>query len=312
MGVSSLSGFHVSTESIVSTASSLGPVKGPRPLVHGLRKRLWEFEKYNTSKSNDTLRETTKAFRRYLERNIHFLDEESEYKKVDVIYAYPERAIAQFNRDKNLRLPIVSVGLESIDHNEERLRYTPMVSFSTVWDEKERRAIRIAQFLPKQVEIYYSLNIWTKYQEDLNQILEAVELEFQPHLELSTKYADNVKFFIDNREDLTDVVVQSGEQRILRFAFTIKCETYIPHKSYRVTNTGQIEEWHTEFIVTKHETNSLGVVNDSQAPGGGVESDGDPTEIFTFLALDVDLQGAPEPDPRDRMLLETGDQLIVE
>lgn len=196
----------------------------------------------------ETIRETVRALQEHFDNNIEILLKTNETQKVDCIPGNQERVIAWLReKDRNLRLPLLSVVFNNIDQDDSRQKYGQLLSHDKEWDPESRRAIRIISFAPKQTNVEVSLHIWSKYQDDLMQIAEQIELYFRPHLQLKTKYANNSKYFIQGTNDDSVNITDDGNNRILRRTYSLVCETYTIPQKFRITSSGEIEEYNVEL-----------------------------------------------------------------
>jgi len=170
---------------------------------------------------------------------------------VPCINANPERTVAKLYQDNNIILPVITVGHLTSTDNEERRRPHDLLVNESHWDEQRRRAFRVISFAPRAINITYDINIWTKYNEDMDQLAEQVRLVFSPDLKVVTKYTNSTAAFITDETNDSVLVVGDREDRIIRRKFEINVEGYIPYPRYLISSTGEITEFNTEFdIVT--------------------------------------------------------------
>ena len=170
---------------------------------------------------------------------------------VPCINANPERTVAKLYQDNNIILPVITVGHLTSTDNEERRRPHDLLVNESHWDEQRRRAFRVISFAPRAINITYDINIWTKYNEDLDQLAEQIRLVFSPDLKVVTKYTNSTAAFITDETNDSVLVVGDREDRIIRRKFEINVEGYIPYPRYLISSTGEITEFNTEFdIVT--------------------------------------------------------------
>tara|TARA_R100001143_G_C3356235_1_gene132509 strand:+ start:1081 stop:1830 length:750 start_codon:yes stop_codon:yes gene_type:complete len=170
---------------------------------------------------------------------------------VPCINANPERTVAKLYQDNNIILPVITVGHLTSTDNEERRRPHDLLVNESHWDEQRRRAFRVISFAPRAINITYDINIWTKYNEDMDQLAEQIRLVFSPDLKVVTKYTNSTAAFITDETNDSVLVVGDREDRIIRRKFEINVEGYIPYPRYLISSTGEITEFNTEFdIVT--------------------------------------------------------------
>ena len=102
------------------------------------RQKIVEFEKSTPTPKADFYREYT-TFIIDKMKSVQYTDSENKTHDVDAFFANPERAIAKIKEDRNLKLPLVSVGIDDIDEDSERRRASHNIEISTVWDTKEEQ-----------------------------------------------------------------------------------------------------------------------------------------------------------------------------
>ena len=202
------------------------------------RKKIQEFELIAPVEKSDFYREYTKFIIDKM-NTINIVDSEGKAVDVNAFFANPERAIAKIKEDRNLVLPIISVSIDDVDEDTERRKTATNIEVTTMWDVKERRAKRVISKAAKPVNLSFTINIWSKYREDLNQILETVLKMFNPSLDFKTKHSTNTKAFIEQITDSSVNSVGDREDRIVRKMIVITAEAYLPNP--KVTNTGEIE-----------------------------------------------------------------------
>lgn len=165
------------------------------------------------------------------------------------INATAERAVAKMFQDNNIILPIVTISQTTSIDDEKRRRTKDLILNESYWDEKRKRAFRVISLAPRALTVSYELNIWTKYTEDMDQIIEQVRLLFSPSMNVVTKYTNSTAAFLVNEENDSVLVVGDREDRVIRRRFEISVEGYIPYPKYLVTSTGEITEFNTEVKV---------------------------------------------------------------
>jgi len=170
-------------------------------------------------------------------------------REVPVVFASPERAIAKFNDEATTELPIISVGFDGISVDTQRRRPSFNILDSKVWDKEKRRAIRVYALAPVAADLRYSINLWAKYVEDMNQLTEQVMLKFNPSVVIDTTFGDGFEILIDDVSDLSDLTPGDRQDRIIRRSVKVTAKGYIPSTTYRFTETGEIEEFNIEAEV---------------------------------------------------------------
>ena len=168
--------------------------------------------------------------------------EEKANQDISVFYSHPERAVAKIHEDRNLVLPVISVALDDIDEDPDRRRTDINLVIDTVWDKAAQRAKRIVSTAPKPVRLSLMIHVWAKYVEDMNQIMESLQLMFNPAMDMVTKYSEVTQAYISGISDNSSVVVGDREDRVIRKSVQITADTYIPNKKFLYTSTGKIKE----------------------------------------------------------------------
>lgn len=182
--------------------------------------------------------------------NTYYIDKDNNSVKIKCYHANQERAIAKATVGNNITLPVITVGEQSSENDDDRRRYSPMLMHETRWDAKKSRAIRILSLVPRPVNIFYKINIWSKYKQDMDQIREAIYYLFNPELEIDLKNNHATKSFITEESDDSEIVAGDTQDRIIKKSITIVVETYIPGPRFLYTSTGKIEELHFDFELT--------------------------------------------------------------
>jgi len=194
------------------------------------------------------------------------INPQNEVISVRCINATAERAVAKMFQENNIILPIVTVAQTVSTEDERRRRTKDIILNETHWDSDRKRAYRVISLAPKALNISYELNIWTKYTEDMDQILEQIRLLFSPNLNIVTKYTNSTAAFITNEENDSVLIVGDREDRVIRRRFEISVEGYIPYPKYLITSTGEITEFKTELeVITENETSVFDASIDSSS-----------------------------------------------
>jgi hypothetical protein len=210
------------------------------------RKKIEEFEKTTPTPKANFYREYT-SFLIDKMNNIQYTDAEDKTQDVTAFFANPERAIAKLREDRNLTLPLITVGIDDIDEDTDRRRGPHSLQIETVWDIKERRAVRVISRASKPINLTFSINIWSKYVEDLNQLVENIALLFNPSLDFQTNHSVNTKAFITQITDNSVLSVPDREDRVNRKMILVTAEAYLNYPKYLVTKTGEIETMTVDF-----------------------------------------------------------------
>jgi len=206
-----------------------------------------ELFKMNTPQLNisNTYRETLRTMIASF-NDVGYFDGEEKFKSILCIHANAERAVAKLKQDNNIILPIISISQTTTDNDDRRKKYESLIVHETWWDTQKNRAFRVVSLAPRAVNINYGLNIWTKYNADMDQILEQVRLKFNPEMQVPTSQATLTRAYIDSEEETGSVTAGDKEDRILQKRLTIIVRTYIPNPKFLVTSTGRLEKVNIE------------------------------------------------------------------
>ena len=218
------------------------------PLLE-IRKALQELELGKGHTQADFYREYTQFLIRKMQ-TISIIDSEDKaVVDIPTFYANPERAIAKIKEDRNLVLPVISIGISDIEDDVDRRSTNMHVVFETAWDKTKQRATRVVSIAPKAVRLSFMVNIWAKYVEDLNQITEKIQLMFNPSLEFRTKFSSYILGFITQVADNSVTVVSDRQDRVLKRSIQVEVEAYVPNEKYLYTNTGQLEMLNADIVI---------------------------------------------------------------
>jgi hypothetical protein len=182
--------------------------------------------------------------------SVYYIDGDGEPRRVKAYHANPERAIAKIKQETNIVLPVITVARDKTITETPRGRSASILVHDVIWDPKRQRAIRLLSLASRPITINYNINIWSKYYEDLDQILESLYLWFNPDLEIETSFNSQVKAFVIEEEDISEVNVGDTIARILRKTVNISVESYIPNPKFMITNTGEVEKLILDFDVS--------------------------------------------------------------
>ena len=175
-----------------------------------------------------------------------YLNSEDQIVDVKCVHANPERTIAKLTQETNIILPIISINQSTSEGADGRRRQEDVIVQESYWSESRKRAFRLISFAPQAVNIEYSINIWSKYKSDLDQLVEQIRLLFNPALVMANSQTTTAKAFIEMEVDQSSIEVDDREDRVLRRAFIVKLEGYIPNPKFLITSTGQIEEFNLD------------------------------------------------------------------
>jgi len=214
------------------------------------RQKIQDFELIAPAEKSDFYREYTKFILEKM-KTINIVDSENKSINPTAFFANPERAIAKIKEDRTLTLPIITISIDDVDEDVDRRRTATNIEIDTIWDKKERRAKRIISKAAKPINLSFTINVWAKYREDLNQIIENIMIMFNPSLDFKTKHSTNTKAFIEQVTDNSVASAGDREDRILRKMIVITAEAYLPNSKYLITNTGEIEFLGTDVELIK-------------------------------------------------------------
>lgn len=178
-----------------------------------------------------------------------YINDLNEVTKIPCWHGSSERAIAKLKQESNIILPIMSIYRVSNTSDDDRRRSASTIVYDKYWDTEKQRAVRIASLAPAPINITYRLNVWTKYQEDMDHITEQVLRSFNPDIEIKTSYNSTTKAFLIEESDSSEVNIAEGQDRLLRKTFNFVVESYIPNPKYLITNTGKIEAYNAEIHI---------------------------------------------------------------
>tara|TARA_R110002050_G_scaffold4942_1_gene23093 strand:- start:236 stop:1033 length:798 start_codon:yes stop_codon:yes gene_type:complete len=174
------------------------------------------------------------------------LGSDNEIQSVNCSYANYERAIAMLFKTRNLTLPIMTLAIADTVEDLERRKPNTDIEFWTIHDKKSMRYTRVAAMAPKAVKVSYQLNLWSRYVEDMNQLIEYVMGKFRPQLRVGTDFNTNAPAFITSISDNSTLTVPDREDRIIKKTVTFEVETWMPTRQYMIQSNGAIREMNYE------------------------------------------------------------------
>lgn len=217
-------------------------------LIVQIRKDIKAYEDKHPYTRN-FYRNYTKALMEKL--NVYIFNAQDERIKVPMMYANPERAIAKIYEDRNLTLPIISVAIGDIEENTSIRKPDVQLTTYKFFDVETQKAFRIIKQTSKAVALQFQITLWSKYTEDMNQMVEEVQMLFQPSLTLPTEDESENKAFLLDVLDMSSVQAADKQDRMLRKRVTLKVEAYIPGRQYLYSHTGRIKEVINQRLVYK-------------------------------------------------------------
>tara|TARA_A100001201_G_scaffold130427_2_gene116223 strand:+ start:1429 stop:2268 length:840 start_codon:yes stop_codon:yes gene_type:complete len=208
--------------------------------VFDIKRQIFEREEKNF-RSLEFYRKTSKSLLN-LFSDVQVVGADNKAKPVNCNYANYERAIAMLFKSRNLTLPIMTLAISDTVEDLQRRKPNTDIEFWTVQDKKRRRHTRIAAMAPKAVKVSYQLNLWTRYVEDMNQLIECVMAKFRPYLRVGTDFITNAPAFITAVSDNSTLTPPDREDRIIRKTVTFEVETWMPTRQYMIQSNGDIVE----------------------------------------------------------------------
>jgi len=182
--------------------------------------------------------------------NLSYIDGKNSITKIKCQHAHPERAIGMIFKDANVILPFITISENSTAGFDKKQRYSSVLVDQKYWYPKLQRAIRIVSLPPRPVSISYSLNIWSFYKNDLDQVREILFSMFNPDLNITVENNLFFKAFIESEEDDSEIKVSDKEDRVLQKSLNLTVETFMPSPKFLYTSTGKIEKINFELDVT--------------------------------------------------------------
>jgi len=174
--------------------------------------------------------------------NLYYVDGTNKLLKIQAIHSAPERAVAKKFQENNIVLPVITVHQTGATNDEAKRRYDNILIQSTKWDEDTQRATRVIGTADVPVNLIFSVNLWAKYMEDLDQISQNIRIKFNPSLNVETSFTSSLKVFLKDESSESTISVGDREDRLLRKSFSLQTEFYIPSPRFLVTSTGRIEK----------------------------------------------------------------------
>jgi len=212
-----------------------------------IRREILELEMRNTQ-TTDFYREYTQFLIRKF-ATLKVVDNEDKVRNLKTFYANPERAIAKLKEDRNIVLPVGSVSFDRIEDDLVRRRVDTSFQNEVMWNKKTRRAVRIVSLPPKAVVLSYIFHLYTKYTEDMAQLVEQVELMFNPAMDVKTSHSNSIKAYLGDIVDAASLQIGDRDDRVVKRTIMINIETYVPTRKYMVTSTGEVEKVNQEIVL---------------------------------------------------------------
>ena len=212
-----------------------------------IKKELLELHRKESDISR-VYKETLRAVI-HLFSDLFVIDSDDNLVKISCAHGHPERVIAKLKQESNIILPVITVTQSTSDNDDNRRKFTPILVNERYWDTDKHRAYRIVSFAPRPVNINYSINFWTKYMADMDQMLEQSRLKFNPDAAINTPFSTKTKAFITEEVDNSELTPGDTAERILRKTLNISVEGYIPSPKFLYSSTGKIEKLKAEAVL---------------------------------------------------------------
>jgi len=200
------------------------------------------------SVKDNIYRETLKKLL-HIFNNIFILDGNGNKIKIHCSTGKTDRPTGKFLKDNNLVLPFITINETGSADSITRRRTANLLVNESIWDEKENRSKRVLSIAPRAIDITYQINIWAKYNSDLDQIRYSIFNLFNPGLAIKTKYSDFTKAFITTEFDINSQEASDTSDRLVQKTISIKVETYLPSPKFLFQSTGGIKLFNTDVIL---------------------------------------------------------------
>lgn len=230
-------------------------------------------ENYHFSIKQNIYRETLRQLLSVF-GNIYYLDGTGDRVKVKCTTGKPDRPTGKDENENNLVLPYITITEIGSEESDDRRRVNSLLVNEKIWDEKENRAKRYLSLAPRAINISYQINIWAKFNADLDQIRYAIFTLFNPSLDIRTKFSDYTKAFVKNEADINSQQAGDTTDKLVQKTITISVETYLPSPKFLFTNTGEIKSLNAEVILKDTRQDATEQVTDIGLGGDIIENDG--------------------------------------
>ena len=179
--------------------------------------------------------------------DIVLIDEQDKVWPVPIIWGTQEKAVAAFLQDNyrkdnlivvdRIKLPAMSIYASGIQFDQSRYIYHKAIDYLRDHDgrpgfyKQEKRHERDTVFgVTRGLPIIrtYTLAVWTRFEEGMNQIYEQIQLKFSPIAYIRVKGISwEIGVNLDGISNNTDI--NPGDQAIpvIKYEFTMSVETYI-------------------------------------------------------------------------------------
>ena len=158
--------------------------------------------------------------------NVH--KEARDQIKVRIVYAPKQRVLADLlDRDQNLQLPVMSVQINGISRDTERVANKILGTFHT----PQYSTSSLHERTPLPVDVKYNVSIMTRYQEDMDQIISHLIPYINPYFVVSWRtpnrkdHETRSKVFWDGNVAIqypTDLNATTVARVVAELSFTFK------------------------------------------------------------------------------------------
>ena len=237
-----------------------------------IRNEIQALEDTSTYQKSEFYRDFARRLQEIL-GNFQVVKGDSDLRDVDIIYANPERAVAKITEGKTTNLPLLSLQFEGITVDTFRRRPMECLVEEKYWDSQKQRAIRYMALAPVAATLLFSVNVWGKYIEEVNQLTEQILLKFRPNLPVDLHPEEVYQAYVKDVNEASEFSPGDRQDRVVKRAVRFEVEAYIPTKVYRFTNTGEIETINYEVYL--EEISGLQTLESWYAGGGLDFAEGD-------------------------------------
>lgn len=168
----------------------------------------------------------------------------------NVIYSTPEKAFSKGNLNQNGRilLPSVSLFRISVNQNETKWKYPTSRATAYSYTEKDLTALTQKNVGVIPVDLSYQVDIWAKYQDDMQYLWYQITKAFNPELRLKATFGINgyqieipANCYLEGINDNSDLEPDEESDRKLRATADIRVETFIP---------ADVKEWNLINVIS--------------------------------------------------------------
>lgn len=214
------------------------------PNVFDIKRQIFERENKNF-RSLEFYRKTSRELLNIFS-DAQIVGADKDVQSVECVYTNYERAIAMLFKNRNLTLPMMTLAISDTIEDLERRKPNTDIEFWTVKNTQSNRYTRVAAMAPKAVKVAYQIHLWSRYVEDMNQLLEYILNKFRPQLRVGTDFLPDAPAFITAVSDNSTMNLPDREDRVIRKTITFEVETWMPTRQYMIQSNGDIKEMRFE------------------------------------------------------------------